>query len=75
MSWTSDFHTNIKLLCAEQEAERKILAALMEGEEEEMVKGAHRERTLADVAWMECAIKEQLQVEREREAKMEDLNR
>uniref|UniRef100_A0A674NNK8 Trichoplein, keratin filament binding n=1 Tax=Takifugu rubripes TaxID=31033 RepID=A0A674NNK8_TAKRU len=67
--------TNIKLFCAEQEAERKILAALMEGEEEEMMKRSHGERAVADVAWMECAIEEQLQMEREREAKIEDLNR
>ncbi|XP_029684169.1 trichoplein keratin filament-binding protein-like [Takifugu rubripes] len=60
---------------AELEAERKILAALMEGEEEEMMKRSHGERAVADVAWMECAIEEQLQMEREREAKIEDLNR
>lgn len=74
-SRTFDFHTNIKRCCAEQEAERKILAALMDGEEEEMMKSSHRERAIADVAWMECAIEEQLQMEREREAKIEDLNR
>lgn len=46
----------------------------MEGGDEEM-KSSHRERAIADVAWMERAIEEQLQMEREREAKIEDLNR
>lgn len=47
----------------------------MEGEEEEMMKSSHRERAMAEVAWMGCAIEEQLQMEREREAKIEDLSR
>lgn len=46
----------------------------MEGEEEEeRTKSSHRER--ADVAWMKRGIEEQLLLEREREAKIEDLNR
>lgn len=47
----------------------------MEGEEEEMTKSPHGEWAAADVAWMEREIEEQLQTEREREAKIEDLNR
>lgn len=46
----------------------------MEGGEEEMMKSSHRERAI-DVAGMERAIEEQLQMEREREVKIEDLNR
>lgn len=47
----------------------------MEGEEEEMMKSSHGERAIAELAWMGCVIEEQLQMEREREAKIEDLNR
>lgn len=75
MSWTSGFHTNINHCCAEQEAERKILAALTEGEEEELPQRSPGGWAVAEVAWMERAIQEQLHMEREREARIEDLNR
>lgn len=67
----------MKLFCAQQEAEHKILAALMEGEEEEeeMTEGSDRERAIAEVALMMCVIEEQLQMERERQAKIDDLDR
>lgn len=62
--------------CAEQEAERKMLAALLEGEgEEERRKSSRRERAIADVAWMKHVIEQQLQLEREREAEFDHLHR
>ncbi|KAM9446472.1 trichoplein keratin filament-binding protein [Clarias gariepinus] len=60
----------------ELEADRRILAALTEGEEEERrVESARRERAVADVAWMRKVLEEQLQVEREREAEFDLLYR
>lgn len=59
-----------------QEADRRILAALMEGEEEgRRVESARRERAVADVAWMKRVLEEQLQLEREREAEFDLLYR
>lgn len=59
-----------------QEADRRILAALMEGEEEEQrVESARRERAVADVTWMKKVLEEQLQLEREREAEFDLLYR
>lgn len=59
-----------------QEADRKILAALLEGEEEDRrLETARRERAVADAAWMKRVIEEQLQLEREREAEFEVLHR
>lgn len=64
-----------------------MLEALMEGEEEEegqeegeeggeeeRMKSSLRKRAIADVAWMKCLIEEQLQLEREREAEIDDLH-
>lgn len=69
-------HANVKFSCAEQEAERKMLAALLEGEgEEERRKSSRRERAVADVAWMKRVIEQQLQLEREREAEFDHLHR
>lgn len=54
-----------------------MLEALMEGEEEgeeERMKSSLRKRAIADVAWMKCVIEEQLQLEREREAEIDDLH-
>lgn len=49
----------------------------MEGEEEEeeMTKSSGRERATAEVALMKRVIEEQLQMERERQAKIDDLDR
>nr|XP_019956551.1 PREDICTED: trichoplein keratin filament-binding protein isoform X1 [Paralichthys olivaceus] len=60
----------------ELEADRKILAALLEGEQEdERLETAQRERAVADVAWMKQVIEEQLQLEQEREAEFDILHR
>ncbi|XP_058493098.1 trichoplein keratin filament-binding protein isoform X2 [Solea solea] len=60
----------------ELEADRKILAALVEGEEEDRwLETARRERAVADAAWMKQVIEEQLQLEREREAEFDILHR
>lgn len=59
-----------------QEADRKILAALLEGEEEDrQMESVRRERAIADAAWMKRVIEEQLKLEREREAEFDILHR
>ena len=59
-----------------QEADRKILAALLEGEQEDQrLESVRRERAVADAAWMKHVIEEQLQLEREREAEFDVLYR
>lgn len=61
---------------ANQEADRKILAALVEGEESDRrLETERRERAIADAAWMKRVIEEQLQLEREREAELDYLHR
>uniref|UniRef100_A0A3B4ZCX7 Trichoplein keratin filament-binding protein n=1 Tax=Seriola lalandi dorsalis TaxID=1841481 RepID=A0A3B4ZCX7_SERLL len=60
----------------EMEADRKILAALLEGEQDDKrLETARRERAIADAAWMKRVIEEQLQLEREREAEFDILHR
>ncbi|KAA0716737.1 Trichoplein keratin filament-binding protein [Triplophysa tibetana] len=60
----------------ELEADRKILAALVEGElEEQKLEKARRERAVDDAAWMKRVIEEQLQLEKEREAEFDILYR
>ncbi|KAF3695816.1 Trichoplein keratin filament-binding protein [Channa argus] len=60
----------------ELEADRQILAALLEGEEEDRrMETVRRERAIADAAWMKQVIEEQLQLEREREAEFDILHR
>ncbi|XP_026178582.1 trichoplein keratin filament-binding protein [Mastacembelus armatus] len=60
----------------ELEADRKILAALLEGEQEDRrMEATRRERAIADAAWMKRVIEEQLQLEREREAEFDLLYR
>uniref|UniRef100_A0A8C8GHP8 Trichoplein keratin filament-binding protein n=1 Tax=Oncorhynchus tshawytscha TaxID=74940 RepID=A0A8C8GHP8_ONCTS len=60
----------------ELEADRKILAALLEGEQEDQrLESVRRERAVADAAWMKHVIEEQLQLEREREAEFDVLYR
>ncbi|XP_011477490.1 trichoplein keratin filament-binding protein [Oryzias latipes] len=60
----------------ELEADRRILAALLEGEQEEMkLETVRRERAVADAAWMKRVIEEQLKLERQREAEFESLHR
>uniref|UniRef100_A0A3Q1FGN4 Trichoplein keratin filament-binding protein n=1 Tax=Acanthochromis polyacanthus TaxID=80966 RepID=A0A3Q1FGN4_9TELE len=60
----------------ELEADRKILAALLEGEQDDRrMETARRERAIADAAWMKRVIEEQLQLEREREAEFDILHR
>lgn len=61
--------------CDHQEADSKILAALMEGEEDRRLETARRERAIADAASMKRVIEEQLQLEREREAEFDLLHR
>lgn len=59
-----------------QEADRKILAALLDGElEEHKLEKARRERAVADAAWMKRVIEEQLQLEKEREVEFDILYR
>ncbi|KAM4576031.1 trichoplein keratin filament-binding protein isoform 1-T2 [Odontesthes bonariensis] len=60
----------------ELEADRKILSALVEGEQEDRrLETARRERAVADAAWMKRVIEEQLELEREREAEFDILHR
>ncbi|XP_074212245.1 trichoplein keratin filament-binding protein isoform X2 [Camelus bactrianus] len=60
----------------ELEADRRILQALLEEEDEnQRAHLARREQALADVAWMKQVIEEQLQLEREREAELQTLLR
>lgn len=59
-----------------QEADRKILAALLEGElEEQKLVKQRRERAVADASWMKRVIEEQLHLEKEREAEFDILYR
>lgn len=70
------FEFCLEIFCEHQEADRKILAALLEGEaEDRRLESARRERAVADAAWMKRVIEEQLQLEREREAEFEILHR
>ncbi|KAK2837294.1 hypothetical protein Q5P01_014506 [Channa striata] len=60
----------------ELEADRQILTALLEGEEEDRrMETVRRERAIADAASMKQVIEEQLQLEREREAEFDMLHR
>ncbi|KAM7034315.1 trichoplein keratin filament-binding protein isoform 2-T2 [Acridotheres tristis] len=60
----------------ELEADRQILSALLEKEDEDQHgQIARRERAVADVAWMKRVIEEQLQLEKEREAELETIFR
>ncbi|XP_010341190.1 trichoplein keratin filament-binding protein isoform X1 [Saimiri boliviensis] len=60
----------------ELEADRRILQALLEKEDEsQRLDLAKRERAVADAAWMKQAIEEQLQLERAREAELQMLLR
>uniref|UniRef100_A0A3B3QWT9 Trichoplein keratin filament-binding protein n=1 Tax=Paramormyrops kingsleyae TaxID=1676925 RepID=A0A3B3QWT9_9TELE len=60
----------------ELEDDRRILAALLEGEEEDRrLASARRERAVADAAWMQEVLEEQLQLEQEREAEFDILHR
>nr|XP_057927014.1 trichoplein keratin filament-binding protein [Doryrhamphus excisus] len=59
----------------ELEADHKLLAALLKGEQHEELEAARRERVFADAAWMKRVIEEQLQLEREREAEFDLLYR
>lgn len=63
-----------------------MLEALMEGEEEEeeggegeegeeeSMKSSLSKRTMADVAWKKSVIEEQIQLERKREAEIDNLH-
>ncbi|XP_010768943.1 trichoplein keratin filament-binding protein [Notothenia coriiceps] len=60
----------------ELEADRKILTALLEGQQEDTrIETTRRERAIADAAWMKHVIEEQLELEREREAEFDILRR
>lgn len=60
----------------ELEADKRILQALLEKDEEtQRTHLARREQAVADVAWMKQVIEEQLQLEREREAELQLLLR
>ncbi|XP_029778598.1 trichoplein keratin filament-binding protein isoform X2 [Suricata suricatta] len=60
----------------ELEADKRILQALLEEEDENQRQHlARREQAAADAAWMKRAIEEQLQLEREREAELQLLLR
>ncbi|MED6269838.1 hypothetical protein CHARACLAT_003757 [Characodon lateralis] len=60
----------------ELEVDQKILAALLEQEEEDKRwQTARRERAVADAAWMKHVIEEQLDLERKREAEFDVLYR
>ncbi|XP_062310051.1 trichoplein keratin filament-binding protein [Osmerus eperlanus] len=60
----------------ELEADRRILATLLEGEQDDhRQESARRERAVADAAWMKHVIEEQLVLERQREAEFDVLYR
>ncbi|XP_008583859.1 PREDICTED: trichoplein keratin filament-binding protein isoform X2 [Galeopterus variegatus] len=60
----------------ELEADKRILQALLEKEDEnQRIYQARREQVLADAAWMKQVIEEQLQLERAREAELQVLLR
>ncbi|XP_074410638.1 trichoplein keratin filament-binding protein isoform X1 [Zonotrichia albicollis] len=60
----------------ELEADRQILSALLEKEEEDQSwQSPRRGWAVADVAWMKKVIEEQLQLEKEREAELETIFR
>ncbi|XP_068422689.1 trichoplein keratin filament-binding protein [Clinocottus analis] len=60
----------------ELEADRRILAALLEGQQvDRRMETARRARAIADAAWMKRVIEEQLQLEQEREAEFDILHR
>ncbi|XP_006147913.1 trichoplein keratin filament-binding protein isoform X1 [Tupaia chinensis] len=60
----------------ELEADKRILQALLEKEDEnQRVHLARREQALADVAWMKQVVEEQLQLEKAREAELQMLLR
>ncbi|XP_056275300.1 trichoplein keratin filament-binding protein isoform X2 [Pseudoliparis swirei] len=60
----------------ELEADRNILAALLEGQQvDRRMESARRERAVADAAWMKRVIEEQLHLEQEREAEFDILHR
>ena len=66
----------LKFLCKQQEADRRILAALLKEEQEnKWLETARRERAVADAAWMKRVIEDQLELEREREAEFDILHR
>ncbi|XP_064434598.1 trichoplein keratin filament-binding protein isoform X3 [Mirounga angustirostris] len=59
-----------------QEADKRILQALLEREDEnQRMQLAKRAQAVADAAWMKQVIEEQLQLEREREAELQLLLR
>lgn len=59
-----------------QEADKRILQALLEKEEEtQREHSARREQARADVAWMQQVLEQQLQQEREQEAELQVLLR
>ncbi|XP_041344794.1 trichoplein keratin filament-binding protein isoform X2 [Pyrgilauda ruficollis] len=61
---------------AQQEADRQILSALLEKEEQDQSwQSVRRGRAVADVAWMKKVIEEQLQLEKEREAELDTIFR
>ncbi|NXP25181.1 TCHP protein, partial [Scytalopus superciliaris] len=58
----------------ELETDRLILSALLKREDEDELRRAVRqERAVGDVAWMKQVLEEQLQLEKEREAELENL--
>ncbi|NXG62521.1 TCHP protein, partial [Hemiprocne comata] len=60
----------------ELEADRQILSALLEEEEEDQTRRSVRqEHAIASVAWMKRVIEEQLQLEKEREAELQTIFR
>ncbi|XP_040859716.1 trichoplein keratin filament-binding protein [Ochotona curzoniae] len=60
----------------ELEADKQILQALLEKEDEDQrLQLARREQAVADAAWMKQVIEEQLQLERAREAELQMLLR
>lgn len=60
----------------ELEADRRILQALLEKEDEQrQASAARRVQAVADVAWMKQVIEEQLRLEREREEELQMLLR
>ncbi|POI32411.1 hypothetical protein CIB84_003837 [Bambusicola thoracicus] len=59
-----------------QETDRQILLALLEKEgEDQRCQSERRERAVADAAWMRRVIEEQLQLEKEREAELQNIFR
>ncbi|XP_053558079.1 trichoplein keratin filament-binding protein isoform X1 [Bombina bombina] len=74
--YTAQMKRRAQLVQQELEMDMKILAALINKEDDQMrLQSARREQAAADAAWMKRVIEEQLRLERQREAELDTLFR